>query len=319
MAPNGYSASATQGSLPASILAADLPDLPVEALPAVAERRIAEVWASVVGATGSLDGNANAARLDHDLYGVAGGIDGRWRAAGGTLVAGVSGGYTHADADIPARLSSADIDGGQAGVYAAFDDTRLRLSGAAAYGFHDVDTARRIVFPGVNRTARASYDAETIGVSGEAAYRFALAPGIKAGPIGTVEAAFGSHDGATETGAGALNLTIAAADYERVDLAGGALVAGEWAWGMALVNAEARLQYRHGFGDLAPTQVLAFAGAPGTPFNVTGARRGEDAIVAGFGLGASLTSALTVTADYEGDFSDAGDTHKGHLSVGYRF
>jgi outer membrane autotransporter protein len=93
----------------------------------------------------------------------------------------------------------------------------------------------------------------------------------------------------------------------------------EWAIGSTLISAEGRLLWGHAFGDDAPSQSLAFSGAPGTPFTVLGPERAEDWLGAGAGLGVSLSDALSFTARYDGAFSGSGDRHQGHLSVGYRF
>ena len=116
----------------------------------------------------------------------AGGLDGNWNVWDGALVAGISGGYSEAEAGVDDPLSSADIESAHVGLYAAWDDSRLRLSGAAAYGFHEIETTRRIVFPGIDRTAEAAYDGDSMALAREAAYRFRYG-GYHIGSLATVD------------------------------------------------------------------------------------------------------------------------------------
>jgi outer membrane autotransporter protein len=314
--PLGYSMNGRDGSLPFHALAA-LPGVPVDPAPAAGEPATG-IWASLLGGFGQLDADGNAAALEHRIGGLAGGYDALFDGAGGAVLVGISGGYSLTEASVDARRSSADIGSAHLGVYGAWDNDRMRLSAAAAYGFHAVDATRRIVFRGVDETAEAEYDAHSVAVSAEAAYRFGLG-GITLAPLATLDLLAGRHDGATETGAGALNLTIDAESFSRVQSGLGVAFGSEWAIGSTLISAEGRLLWGHAFGDDAPSQSLAFAGAPGTPFTVLGPERAEDWLGAGAGLGVSLSDALSVTARYDGAFSGSGDRHQGHLSVGYRF
>ncbi len=284
---------------------------------AAAADRLA-AWVAPMGEAGHIDGDGNAAKLDHHTLGVAAGVDwaGRW--LGGSAMVGLAAGYTHAESEVAARLSDADFDSAHAGLYAAWDNGRLELSGAAAYAFHAIDTKRGIVFPGVDRWAAAALDGNTVALRGEAAYRLPVER-VTIAPLASAEYLRGWKNEATETGAGALDLTVAGEEIERFTTGLGLSLAHEWAVGPSLVSAEMRVLWEHAFGDDTPSQDVTLAGSPGAPFTVLGPERAEDWLGVGAGVGVAMSDVATLTARYNGAFSAAGGVHQGHLSLGYRF
>ncbi len=275
-------------------------------------------WIAPMGEAGDVDGDGNAARLKEHVIGIAAGLDWSDRWLDGSFVAGLAAGYTNAEADVTARRSSADFDSGHAGAYAAWDNERLRLAAAAAYAFHAIDTTRRIVFPGVDRTAMADFDGHTLGLHGEGSYRLPL-DGFSIAPLATADALFGWRGSGTESGAGALNLTVASEEIQRFTTGLGLGLGRDWTVGPSSVSTELRLLWEHAFGDDTPSQNLTLAGAPGAPFNVRGPERARDWLGVGAGVGIAMGDAATLTARYDGALSAQGSLHQGHLSLGYRF
>ena len=278
-----------------------------------AEERLA-VWAAPMGEVATLDGDGNAAALDHHAIGIAAGLDwsGRWLM--GNAVAGVAAGYTHAEADVDERLSSASFDSAHLGLYAAFDAERLHFSGAAAYAFHAIDTTRGIVFAGIDRVASGAFDGHTLALHGEAAYRLP-ASRITFAPLATGDVLLGWKSEATENGAGALDLAVAAEEIERFTAGLGFALAHQWSAGPSLVSAELRLLWEHAFGDERPEQDLLLAGAPAAPFTVLGPERAGDWLKTGLGVGIALEGGGSLTARYDGAFAETGGVHQAHLSL----
>lgn len=292
--------------------------VPTADLPGYASDRVMTAWSSLLGKSGKIGSNGNASEFDSDLSGISGGIDGSWSVMNGTLVAGLAGAYTRTDADIRATASSVDLDTGHVGFYGAWDAGALRLSGSAAYAFHEIDSQRRVSFGNIDETAEADYVGHTFGVSTEAVYRFALG-GLKIGPVATLDALAGRHEAATETGAEALDLRIGAASEQRIDGGIGLLAATEWTSRTIRFSAEARFIYKHAFGDRTPSQGLAFASAPDDGFTVLGPDRASDWLTVGGHVQAVLSDSVSVGLDYEGSFASTGDTHQGNVTFNYRF
>jgi hypothetical protein len=108
-------------------------------------------WSQAVGAWETIDGNGNAVEAQRDFGGLFTGIDAH---VGEASRIGIVGGYTQSQLSVDERLSSADVDSGHVGVYAATSLDGFNLRAGAAYAFHNLETSRAIVFPGLFETAR---------------------------------------------------------------------------------------------------------------------------------------------------------------------
>lgn len=72
--------------------------------------------------------------------------------------------------------------------------------------------------------------------------------------------------------------------------------------GMAL-TLRGTLGWRHGFGDVAPVALMAFASG-GSPFTVTGTPIARDAFVADAGIELALSRAASLSLSYSGQFGN---------------
>src|SRR5690606_25500266 len=108
--------------------------------------------------------------------------------------------YIRSRGSIDDRLSSLDADGFYAGVYGAWEDGPWSLAGSLAYAANNVSTERNIVFGGINRTAEADYWTHTVGLSGEAAYGFAIGHATTLSPLVTLDAGWSGHGGKAISG-----------------------------------------------------------------------------------------------------------------------
>lgn len=279
-------------------------------------------WAGVLGNRSDYHGGGNEAAFDQNTYGFAGGLDvaRAWQAL--KVTGGIAAGYTQGDADVAARASSADVTSWHVGLYGALEHGPLRLSGALSYASHDIGTTRNIVFPGINRTATAKYDADTLAASMEAAWRIDLnkASDFKwtVAPLVTLDVRTGSHDRAAETGAGALDLAIASQSFDRIDGGVGLALGYSGRVGKWTVKSEARAVWQHAFDDSNPTQSLALAGATATPFTSQGVNRGSDRLALGFGLSAKLSDRVSFDTRYDSTFLGDATSHQGSVALNVR-
>lgn len=138
--------------------------------------RSPNLWIAPLGGRGSVDANNNAAKLDWWTAGIAGGYEGPVDTANGHAWLGFGLGYLYSESNVDARLSSADADSYNIGVYGGWSDGPLSLTGSLGYMASRVETRRQIVFGGLNRTAAADYWTHTLGLSAEAAYAFSVGP-----------------------------------------------------------------------------------------------------------------------------------------------
>ena len=95
-------------------------------------------------------------------------------------------------------------------------------------------------------------------------------------------------------------------------------VRGELALASLPVTFTSMLGWRHAFGDVVPSVLLAFqGGAQG--FSVAGTPIDRDAFVAEAGVNYAVTSALTVGLSYSGQFGQRAydNAFKGHLNLSF--
>jgi fibronectin-binding autotransporter adhesin len=316
VAPLGYSTVDLPTSLPSGLLAADSPDLPLDAY---ANTRVRAAWLAPVGARGTVGGDGNAAALDWWTLGFAGGYEGTLDVARGEAHAGFAFGYMRGHGAIDDRLSELDSDGLHLGAYGAWADGPWSLSGSFAYAASRLSTERRIVIGGLDRTAQADYWTHTIGLSAETAYRFDFAGGIPVSPLATLDVGWSGHGGFTETGAEALNLSSGSASHGWFDAGLGLAVAHTTVTADGgRLTLEGRAVWEHAFADVVPDQSLSFAGSP-TGFTVSGPDAGRDRLR--LGLGATYTTGgnLEFHARYDGTFSGSQHSHGASLGLAVKF
>lgn len=270
-------------------------------------------WGAILGERWSSE--RGGARTEQTLGGVIGGLDlFQAESAFGAVSGGVSFGYANGSLDVGARGSKAKTDSGHAGIYGALDSGPLLVSAAASYGFHGADTERRIAF--LRTTAKADYDAHSLGFSGEARYRFAFGA-LTLAPLVTLDAAHVMTRAGRERGAGALNLTAKRDDYTAGAAGAGGAISAAWAAGtLGIVRADARAVYEHGLGG-DPKRRVSFADGPA--FSVTGASADHDRLAVGLGLSVEHANGLTVGARYDGGFAKDLRSHNGQIAASYRF
>ena len=311
-APLGYAPRSASSATPA-VNAIDRATKPAAAPTSYAS------WGGLIGERASKSGDGNAAGLDQQIAGVFGGVE-LFRGdatAFGSFTAGLALGYTRSNADSDTGMSSAEFDSGHFGVYTALERGPLLVTAAASYGFHDVETDRQIVIPGVERTAEAEYHADSIGFSSEARYRFALG-GLTLAPLASLEAAHVSTGGGSESGAGSLNLSIEEESYSAGAAGLGiAAVDERLVAGTAWVRTEIRVAYEHGFGD-QPEQRLAFVGGT-TGFAVAGLEANDERLALGAAVEVDFANGLTLSGRYEGSFGSESESHRGQIALGYKF
>lgn len=289
-----------------------------EASAATAGRRIAHAWLAPLGGRGAMEGDGNAAELDWWTAGVAGGYEGPLDVARGNAWAGVGFGYMKSHGSVDARLSTMDADNFHIGIYGGWESGRSTLAGSLAYGASGIETERRILFGGIDRTAEADYWAHSIGFSGEAAHAFVVGAGMTLSPIATLDAAWSQHGSFTETGAGALDLAGSSENWTRLDTGFGAALAYTVPTGSGTVSFDARALWEHAFADVVPSQALAFAGSP-SGFEVRGPDAGRDRLRLGTGVSLQMTDDLSIRARYDGLFSGDQSSHATTFGLNARF
>lgn len=283
-----------------------------------ADMRVAQAWLVPLGGRGRIDGDGNAATLDWWTAGIAGGYEGSLDMASGNGWAGFGLGYMRSHGAVDARLSILDADSFNIGVHGGWENGPWRLTGAIAYGASRVRTERRIVFGGIDRTAKADYWAHSLGFSSEAAYGIDLGIGATLSPLATLDAGWSGHGGFTERGAGALNLTGASGSRTRFDTGLGLGLSHTVRIDTGTVTFHGRAVWEHAFGEALPGRSLSFAGSP-VDFDVRGPEAARDRLRLGAGLAWDVAPDIIVRASYEGLFSGRQQSHGASVGLNIRF
>jgi uncharacterized protein with beta-barrel porin domain len=270
------------------------------------------LWGQLIAGSASIAGDGTAADLDFSFGGIAAGTEAVWSGTG--FSAGLALGYTRGEASVSS--SQAAIDSAHIGVYGALESGPLLLTAATHFGLHNVETSRDVLIGGVGGTAIANYGAQGLGVSAAARYRLEVG-GVTVSPFAGVDAAFVHSQGATETGAGLLNLSIDPADYVTGTMVAGLALGHEWQLdGEARLRAEVSAAYEHSLGG-PPDRNVAFVGGPG--YTLSGGKLDDDRLALEGELDLSFDGGLTFSGGYRGTFGADSTSHSGQLSISHRF
>ncbi|MDP9588826.1 UNVERIFIED_ORG: autotransporter-associated beta strand protein [Shinella zoogloeoides] len=277
-------------------------------------------WITPLAGFGTIKNNGNAAKLDWAAGGLALGFDRSIESEGSVTDFGIGFGYLVSRGDVDARSSEYDTKGGFVGAHADWTDGTIDVSGRLAYGLTDVSTSRVIRVGSITRTATADYWTHTFGGGVEVGYGFALTNETKLKPVGTFDFEWSGHNGATETGAGSLNASVASERRWQADAGIGLEVehATKLASG-ANVIWKARALYERALADTTPTQSLALQGNTGTQFVVDGASTARDRLVLGAGFDFKPAENKRISLNYAGKLSKSQSTHVFGASLGLDF
>jgi len=228
---------------------------------------------------------------------------------------GVSVDQSKSRIDITGLLQHATLDLTQVGINGAYEWGKWTFSGAAVYGFGNVDQSRETTFFG---PALASYRAQLWGVIGEASYYI---------PLGSARIVpkFGGDwtqthtDGYSEVGGQLEAVTVPNGMANRGRIFAGAEVGNTWVKGTTVFDLSA---YAKGVDILfqrVPNLAVTSALGGATPITVFGVQESIYGIDTGAMASLRLSPRARVYAVYDGKFRDHYQSHSGTLGVEFRF
>ena len=262
--------------------------------------RLFDVWGQGFGDWGRVSGDGNAASLSRSTGGfVLGGDVSASGVMGGDWRFGLAGGYTNDQISVSQRASSATFESVFGGAYAGASFGALQLRAGALYATNSTSTSRSVTFPGFAEALSSSNGGSTAQAFGEAGYRIELSnvnlaelglTRLRIEPFAGAAAIRIHQNGFTEEG-GIAALTGAARDFNVQTTTLG--VRGELAFASMPLTLKSMFGWRHAFGDVVPSTLLAFqGGAQG--FSVAGVPIDRDAFVAEVGIDYAVTSSVRV-------------------------
>ena len=272
----------------------------------------AALWGRAFGAAGHWDGDGNAAGMDRSLGGILLGGD---APVADDFRLGLLVGYGRSRFDIDDRMSSATADSFTVGAYGSGEWNGFSLRGGATYGWHSLDTSRRVDFTGFSDSLSAGYSAHTLQAFGEAAYRIDHGS-ARFEPFVILAHVRLSTDSFTENGGAAALVSAGEADDATFTTLG---LRAETAVAFGGMDAAIRgmLGWRHAFGA-APAAALGFASG-GDTFTIAGVPVSRDALVVEAGFDVDLTGNATLGLSYNGRFGSGTNDHSARASFGVKF
>ena len=215
--------------------------------------------------------------------------------------AGLATGASFSNVNVDARYSSADVDsyhlegylGGMAGAFS--------LRGGGGWAWSNIDTSRAVVFPGFFERQKASYDADTGQIFGEAAYPTQMW-GMALEPFAGLAYVSVNTDGFHENG-GALARLRGSVDQDAGYSTLGFRVGTGTQWGGMAITPNLSVAWLHAFSGLTPDARLVFADT-GIGFTVYGVPLAQDSALLDAGLDFTVGSNMTAGVSYSGQYGD---------------
>lgn len=275
----------------------------------------AAVWYQGFGAYGDQDNRSGINGYTATTWGAAAGLD--W---GMDVNYRMGLAFTYANSGIDTRGSSSSTKANsyQGTLYGTYDDPKWYVDGMLAFAWNTYDGNRSIQFPGIDRTADASYDGQQY--SGKATYGYKIPnDNFTLIPLASLLYSHLSLDGYTETGASDVNLKVNSQGYDFLQSGLGARIEipvhqnGKVAW---LPELHSMWLYEY-IGDKAEATSTFIGG--GSSFKTEGFAPEQSS----FNLGAGITlypqEALSIKFQYDADLRSDYTGQSGTATLRWEF
>jgi len=269
------------------------------------------VWSQAFGSWGKVDGDGNAAALDHDTAGMLIGTDtrvGNWRL-------GALAGYSHSSFDTDDRHASGSSDDYHLGAYGGTQWGNLGVRAAMAYSWHDIKNHRSVSMPGLQDRLKSDYNAGTFQVFGELGYGMQMGD-TRLEPYANLAYVHLHTDGFREAG-GAAALS---GSSDSTDTAFSTLgLRAEQHVRIGSVDASLRgaLGWRYAFGETTPQSTHRFSA--GDAFTVAGVPIARHAAVLEAGVDVGVWDNTHIGVLYTGQLAGSAHDHGVKADVTIRF
>ena len=275
------------------------------------------LWGSALGGTGRVAGTANAGTLTYNAGGFATGVDYRFDPR---FLAGIGVGFSSGNQWASGFSGQGTTSSYQATLYASFVQGAFYLDGMAGYGYSDNWMTRQIALPNLAvRTAQGRTGANQFLGQVEAGYRIGLhePAALSVTPFARFQGMTNSQYGFTESGAGALSLTVAPQTTGSARSVLGAEFAGAFGpEGREKLAVQMRLGWAHEYANTARPVTASFAGAPGANFTVFGAAPQRDTATLSLAANTAVAQGVSLYARYDGEVGNGISSHA--LNGGFR-
>jgi outer membrane autotransporter protein len=239
------------------------------------------LWAKGFGYFGNQGSQGAFSGYDSTVLGAMAGYD---VAFSDDTRIGVGLGYARSKIDGKVFSNTTGFNTYQATAYIAHEDGTWFADGDVSYGRNGYAGVRQIVFTGINRTAFAKYGGEDFTGFVTTGYHL-FTDGVTVTPLVSLQVTHLNLDGYTETGAGDVNLQVAAQSYNFLESGLGVNVARPYDLDDGRdILPEVHFKWLHEFLNQNPLNTAVFTATGSTPFVTSGLSTAPDTLDIGTGL-----------------------------------
>lgn len=273
-------------------------------------------WVKLIASTATQDKDGMYDGYKTRSGGLAMGIDHQFNS---NVTVGAAFGYTHTNVDQKDFRSGdqANTDSYNIVAYASKDFERAYVEGALSYAHHDTDSSRAAA---VGRTAHADIDANQYTGHVSAGYRFNVNDKATVAPFLALDYTHLTQDAYTETGAGAINLSVDEMSINRTTVGGGVRLGTKIDNASTTLRPELKLAAYHISGGTNTDVAAQYVGG-GAKFVTPGTDLNNMMYNVGLGLKAQINAAtsLGLTVDYDRSSNGLFEGYTGQLVGRYEF
>ncbi|MCX5809228.1 MAG: autotransporter domain-containing protein [Proteobacteria bacterium] len=220
----------------------------------------------------------------------------------GSFIAGLMLGLNTSRANVDSMGSKVKMDGYTLGAYGTYYKKNFYMDGSISYGFANYDNTRRIVFPGLDRTATSSLDGNQLTAYGGTGYdirknNWIITPNVS---FQYVKLGIDSY---TEGGAGAINLDVDKQNTESLQGNIGARVSYTWQTDKAVIMPNIRASYGYEFSRDSQNVTSRLAQGS-SPFSIQTMSPDRNFFSFGAGITAFTVRDMSVYINYDAQIGE---------------
>jgi outer membrane autotransporter protein len=218
------------------------------------------------------------------------------------FIAGLMFGINTSRANTDNVGSKVTMDGYTFGTYGTYYKKGFFVDGQFSYGVASYDNSRRIVFPGIDRTATSSPNGRQFTAYGGTGYEFHVNKWTIM-PTMSIQYTKLSVDSYTESGADALNLDVDRQNIESLQSNVGGRISYTWQVGKALVIPNIRASY--GYEFLRDSKNITAQLAQGSsPFSIETISPNRNFVILGTGITVIAGNDISFSINYDAQLGD---------------
>ena len=219
------------------------------------------------------------------------------------FVAGVMVGVSNSQGNIDNNGSKVKIDNYSLGAYGTYYQKEFFIDGQVSYGLSNYDNTRRIIFPGLDRTALSRPSGNQLNAYGGIGHDFRIKQWMIT-PVASLQYIKLGIDGYTERRAGAVNLDMDKQQIESLQGNIGAKLSYAWQTDKALVMPNVRASYGYEFSRDSQS-VTGQLAQGSSSFSIETASPNRNFISLGAGISVITKNALTLYVSYGAQIGDS--------------